>query len=463
MQHGARYGSNMKKTRDKARYTAMEILNRRDVQDLPIDGIIESAFNATSRSKQDKAFIHNLVYGVLRWRSRLDWIIKHFSHIRIDKIDPKVLNILRLGLFQILHLTRVPVSAAVNTSVELTKSVADVRTVRFVNAVLRKASVGLGEVIFPDFKKNPIKAIATTYAFPEWLVERWLERYKAKETIALCEAANVIPPITVRTNLLKTDRESLQTMLQHEAAEVLATTYSEVGISFYRPKLPISKLPSYQKGWFQVQDEAAQLVTQFFNPQPTENILDACAGLGGKTGHLAQLMSNQGRIIAMDNNKQRLSQLRAEMMHLGVAIVTTNFHDLGKPFDTVSSRMFDRILLDAPCSGLGVIRRNPDAKWIRSKMNLQTYHQRQTDFLSALAPQVKIGGVLQYVVCSLEPEENEQVVNTFLEDCPKFTVEKFPNIPSNLKSFVDADGCFRTYPHTGNMDGFFAVRFRRTS
>jgi len=453
----------MKKTRDKARHTALQILNRRDVQEGRVDGIIESAFTSGSQSKQDKAFIHNLVYGVLRWRGRLDWIIKHFSHVRIDKIDPKVLNILRLGLFQILHLTRVPVSAAVNTSVELAKSVADVRTVRYVNAVLRKASVGVGEVVFPDFNKNPKEAIAATYAFPEWLVERWLKRYSAKETIALCKAANVIPPITVRTNLLKTDRERLIDMLQPEAEDVQATMYSDVGISFFRPKLPLAKLPSYQKGWYQVQDEAAQLVSQFFNPQPQDSVLDACAGLGGKTGHIAQLMSNQGRIIAMDNHKQRLSQLRAEMMHLGITIVTTNFHDLSQPLDRTPRRMFDRILLDAPCSGLGVIRRNPDAKWIRSKMNLKTYHQRQTDFLSVLAPQVKIGGILQYVVCSLEPEENEHVVTRFQQNCPNFTVEKAPDIPPNLKSFVDTDGCFRTYPHTSNMDGFFAVRFKRSS
>ncbi len=453
----------MKKIRDKARHTAMQILNKRDVQEVPVDGIIESAFSSANRSKQDKAFIHNLVYGVLRWRGRLDWIIKHFSHIKIEKIDPKILNILRLGLFQILHLTRVPVSAAVNTSVELAKSVADVRTVRFVNAILRKASVGVGEVVFPDFEKNPVEAIAATYAFPKWLVDRWLERYSASETIALCEAANVIPPITVRTNLLKTDRERLIALLRQEAASVEATTYSDLGVSFFRPKLPVSKLPSYQKGWFQVQDEAAQLISQFFNPQPRENILDACAGLGGKTGHIAQLMSNQGRIIAMDNHKPRLAQLRAEMMHLGMTIVTTNFHDLNQPFEHTPRRKFDRILLDAPCSGLGVIRRNPDAKWIPAKKDLQVFHQRQTAFLNILAPQVKIGGILQYVVCSLEPEENEHVVAAFRESCPNFRVEKSPDIPPDLLSFVDADGYFRTYPHTGNMDGFFAVRFRRTS
>ncbi len=453
----------MKKTRDRARHTALQILNRRDVQEVPVDGIIELAFGSGSQSKQDRAFIHNLVFGVLRWRGRLDWIVKHFSHIKIDKIDPKVLNILRLGLFQILHLTRVPVSAAVNTSVELAKSVADVRTVRYVNAVLRKASVGVGEVVFPDFEKNPLAAIAATYAFPEWLVERWLKRHSTQKTIALCEAANVIPPITVRTNLLKTNRDSLIGMLQNEAVDVHATPYSEVGISFYRPILPVATLPSYQKGWFQVQDEAAQLVSQFFNPQPKESILDACAGLGGKTGHMAQLMSNQGRIIAMDNHKQRLTRLRTEMMHLGISIVTTNFHDLSRPFDRTPQRKFDRILLDAPCSGLGVIRRNPDAKWIRSKMNLQTYHQRQIDFLKILAPLVRIGGILQYVVCSLEPEENEHVVAAFLEGRPDFAVDKSPTIPKSLKSFIDTDGYFRTDPAICNMDGFFAIRFRRTS
>jgi 16S rRNA (cytosine967-C5)-methyltransferase len=462
MQHGNRHGSYMKKTRDKARETALDILNSLDNSQMTLDTIIDSVFSSGQQSKLDKAFIYSLVYGVLRWRSRLDWIIKHFSHTKPDKIDPKIFNILRLGLFQMMYLTRVPISAAVNTSVELAKTVTDIRIVKYVNALLRKASVEYEDVDFPDFQKYPVASIAASHAFPEWLVQRWVTRFGPHETRKLCEAFNTIPPITVRTNSLKTDRDSLIRLLSDEAVDVQATPHSSDGVSFYHPKLPVASLAAFHKGWFQVQDEAAQLVSCFLNPQPGETVLDACAGLGGKTGHIAQLMSNQGRIIAMDHQKQKLSQLRSEMMHLGISIVTTNSHDLNTPFEKDPSRTFDRILLDAPCSGLGVLRRNPDAKWAFPKMNLAHYQHRQTTFLQTLAPMVKIGGILQYVVCSLEPEENEQVVAGFIDNHQNFMVHKSYNtLSETVQPFVDENGFFRTYPHTSHMDGFFSVRFKR--
>jgi len=462
MQHGCRHGSYMKKTRDTARETALDILNRLDNSQVTLDAIIEDVFSSGRQSKIDKAFIYSLVYGVLRWRGRLDWIVKHFSHTRPDKIEPKIFNILRLGLFQMIYLSRVPVSAAVNTSVELSKIVTDIRTVKYVNALLRKASVEYKDVVFPDINKNPVEAITATYAFPEWLVRRWVNRFGAHETSKLCEAFNIIPPITIRTNRLKTDRDSLIRLLRDEVAEIHPTPHSAEGVSFYHPKLPVGNLSAYHKGWFQVQDEAAQLVSCFFDPQPGETVLDACAGLGGKTGHIAQLMSNKGRIIAMDQHKQKLSQLRSEMMHLGISIVTTNAHDLNIPFEKYPSRKFDRILLDAPCSGLGVLRRNPDAKWAFSKMNLAHYQDRQITFLQTLAPMLKIGGILQYVVCSLEPEENERVANGFIEKHPAFAINKSRDtLSKTVQPFVDDKGFFRTFPHTSHMDGFFSVQFKR--
>jgi len=462
MQYGNRFGSYMKKTRDKARETALDILNRLDGSQMTLDAILEDIFNVIRLSKVDKAFIHSLVYGVLRWRGRLDWIVKHFSHTKPDKIDPRIFNILRMGLFQMVYLTRVPVSAAVNTSVELAKTVADIRTVKYVNALLRKASVEYENVVFPDFQKHPAESIAASHAFPEWLVRRWVNRFGALETRNMCEAYNIIPPITARTNRLKTDRDNLIRLLKDEVAEIRPTPHSLDGVSFYHPKLPVASLAAYHKGWFQVQDEAAQLVSCFFDPQPGETILDACAGLGGKTGHIAQLMSNKGRIIAMDHQKSKLSLLRSEMMHLGISIVTTNSHDLSTPFKKDPSRTFDRVLLDAPCSGLGVLRRNPYAKWADSKMNLTHYQDRQITFLQNLAPLVKKGGILQYVVCSLEPEENERVAIGFMEKNPNFTINiSHDTLSESLRPFVDDQGFFRTYPHISHMDGFFSVQFIR--
>ena len=448
--------------KDIARQTAQRVLNTLQTTGQPLDIIVDEILSSVRLSQLEKAFMYSLVYGVLRWRSRLDWIIGHFSHVKLDKIDPPVLNLLRLGLFQIIFLDRVPVSAAVNTSVEMSKSLGGSWVVKFVNALLRKASLEYEQVPFPNGKKQPVLALATEYAFPEWLVARWLERFGPIDTRQLCLFMNSIPPITVRTNRLKTDRESLLRLLGQETAKAKCTTVAPDGISFVHPKLPIFSLVSYQKGWFQVQDEAAQLVTLLMNPQPGETILDACAGLGGKTGHIAQLMKNHGRIIAMDVNRKKLTLLRSEMMHLGVTLVTTNSHDLNQPVELRSSRMFDRILLDAPCSGLGVLRRNPDAKWAAFKHNLDYYQSRQLTFLDRLAPLVKPNGILIYTVCSIEPEENETVVDNFLKAHPSFVIDDdVRRLFSKLSSMTDKKGFFRTLPHVHRMDGFFAVRLRK--
>ena len=448
---------------DKARETAILILNTLHTTKKNLDDILVDIFDEDRQSKLDKAFTYSLVYGVLRWQNRLDWVIKHFSHVKIHKIDPAVLNILRMGLFQIIFLDRVPVSAAVNTSVELSKSLGGAWVVKFVNALLRKASTAYDTVPYPDFEENPVLSLATEYAFPEWLIKRWIKRFGPIETKQLCTFLNTIPPITVRTNRLKTDRDNLVRLLDQETAGASRTAISPEGVSFFNPKLPIPQLTSYQKGWFQVQDEAAQLVTLMLNPHPGETVLDACAGLGGKTGHIAQQMQNKGRIIAMDRHRQKLSRLRSEMLHLGVSIVTTNSHDMNVPFDTKRSRMFDRIILDAPCSGLGVLRRNPDAKWVFAKSNLTSYQNRQVTFLDTLTPLVKIDGILVYTVCSIEPEENEGVVEAFLNEHPSFIIDKdFRNLLPEMSMFIDKQGFFKTYPHTSNMDGFFAVRLRRT-
>jgi len=448
---------------DIARQNALKILNILDETSKPLDAVMAEILpDGRFPSKRDRAFIQTIVYGVLRWRGRIDWIIDHFSNIKIQRIDPKVLNIMRMGLFQIIFLDRVPVSAAVNTSVELSKSVAEPYVVKFVNAILRKAGNSHTNVPFPVFSKDPVASIAATLSFPEWLVERWLKRFGPEECRSLCSFINTIPPITVRVNNLKTDREQLLNSLVQDTESATLTRCSPVGLSFVNPKLPIANMTAYQKGWFQVQDEAAQLISLFLAPRPGERIMDACAGLGGKTGHIAQLIGNNGKIIAVDKNRQKLSQLRSEMMHLGISTVTTRSLDLNDPPDAGNHAGFDRILLDAPCSGLGVLRRNPDAKWAAAKKNLEAFKERQSNFLTHLAPRLKVNGTLLYAVCSMEPEENAAVVEAFLKTHSGYIVDKDPStVPDTVQPFVDKDGFLRTFPHTHNMDGFFSVRLKR--
>ncbi|MBU0986276.1 MAG: 16S rRNA (cytosine(967)-C(5))-methyltransferase RsmB [Proteobacteria bacterium] len=448
---------------DDARITALSILNALGNETKTLNWVLEDVLGKEPQlSRKDLKLVYAMVYGVLRWRGRIDWVIDHFSGTRLEKIEPKVLNILRLGLFQVIFLNRIPVSAAVNTSVEMTKTVAAPWVVRYVNGLLRTAVKKYQDVPFPDTTNDPVSALAAKKSFPKWLCKRWLDRFGFKETELLCDILNTIPPITVRTNTLKTTRQILMDALSAVVEKITPTEFGPDGISFFNPRISIKDIESFQKGWFQVQDEAAQLVTLLLAPQPGETVLDVCAGLGGKTGHIGQMMKNRGRLIAVDRDRQKLLQLGTEMNRLGISIVETFVHDLDTPFNHNHLKMFDRILIDAPCSGLGVIRRNPDTKWMISKQNLAYYQEKQMRFLNHLAHLIKPLGVLVFAVCSTEPEENEAVIKGFLNKHDKFVIERNPvGLPPEIRSLVDEYGFLKTFPQRHNMDGFFAVCLRR--
>ena len=456
-----------KVSKDDPRSTALFVLNSLDKERHTLDRILEDIQNKELfLSRRDQALFYALVYGVLRWQGLLDWTINHFSKTSLKKIDPRVLNILRIGLFQIIYLNRIPVSAAVNTSVEIARSFASSRAAGFVNALLRNAAGEYKNIPFPDPDKNPVYSLSVRKSFPEWLIKRWVNQFGLKETEELCDAINTIPPITVRTNSLRTTRDDLTKSLASDVQQIENTTYSPDGIRFIKPDRSIPEIKAFKNGWFQVQDEAAQLVTCLLNPRPGDTVLDACAGLGGKTGHIAQMMKNTGRLLALDNQDNKLQRLESEMKRLGISIVTTCNYDLTIPFDRQFSYMgfsgFDRILLDAPCSGLGVLRRNPDAKWLISANRFNTYKTRQINFLSNLAQLVKPSGTLVYAVCSTEPEENEEVVKGFLNMHSEFVVNnKLEGLPKNVYSLINKNQYLTTYPHRNNMDGFFAVCFKR--
>ncbi len=446
-----------------ARKTALSILTTLDKENKTLDNIIEDFSDKIDLfSKKDRALMNALVYGVLRWRGRLDHIIEFFSNTPLTKIDLIVLNILRIALFQIIYLSRIPASAAVNTSVELSKSFAAPWVTGFVNAILRNAVRKFDKIPFPDLEKDPVSTIAVRNSFPKWLIKRWLYRFGHEETNLLCRAINTIPPITIRTNTLKTTREKLIKSLQHEVEKIKSTTYAPDGICFFNPKSSIPKIQSFRDGWFVVQDEAAQLVTLLLDPRPGDNVLDACSGLGGKTGHIAQIMKNKGSIIAIDKDDKKLSRLSSEMIRLGISITKTIPCDLEMPLNEKGLGLFDRILLDAPCSGLGIIRRNPDIKWSTSKKNINFFKERQLLFIDNLACLVKPSGVLVYAVCSTEPEENEEVVKDFLSNHPEFVIKK-NCVPQSLKNkaLISGGMYLKTSPINSNMDGFFSVCFQK--
>jgi 16S rRNA (cytosine967-C5)-methyltransferase len=448
-----------------ARRTALAILTQLGQEQTTLDAVL-GKFSEDQRrlAKRDRALLNILVYGVQRWRARLDYILSCFSRTPVERLDPVVLNILRLGLYQIIFLDRVPKSAAVNTSVEITKTAGPPWVAGFVNAVLRKAAEKHETVVYPDPKTDLEAALAVEKSFPSWLLRRWLKRWGQTAVELLCDVINVPPPITLRTNTLKTSQQELAKALTPLVGRIYPTTFTPDGLCIFNPGLPIAELGPFKKGWFTVQDEGAQLVSLVLDPQPDEHILDACAGLGGKTGHIAQLMRNRGSIVAVDTDGRKLANLEADMLRLGISTVSTRQHDLNTPLPLHHRARFDRILLDAPCSGLGVLRRNPDTKWSASERDVARHHRRQVDLLGRLAPLVKPGGIVVFAVCSCEPEENQEVVQVFLQNHPDFAIEQHsPGLPPQAATVVSPEGYVRTYPHHRDMDGFFCARLRRRS
>ena len=451
---------------DIPRATALKVLNRLNAEIHPhLDQLMTELVDESGLpfSHRDRRFINTLIYGVMRWRGRLDDIIRHYSRTPFDKIHPEIQNILRLGLYQIFFLDRVPDSAAVNTSVELAKQTAPDWIVKYVNGLLRNA-VRKGLPPFPAPDQNPVAALCAAKSFPPWLIQRWLARFGRSACEALCDAANAIPPLTLRCNTLKMDRQRLMDALGPEVESVSPARHAPDGIRITNPQKPLHALSAFQNGGFQVQDEAAQLATRLLSPGRHETILDACAGLGGKTGYISQLMGNTGRIIAADRDADKLKALKTAVERLGVFNVRPEAHDFTKPPKNWTGPLVDRVFLDAPCSGLGVIRRNPDIKWDAGRKNLLRFQQKQIRLLDCLADLVRPGGMIVYAVCSFEPEENENVVDSFLADHRHFQTE-----PADLAFlpdpgfFWDKRGFFRTFPHVHDMDGFFAAILRRAT
>ncbi len=446
-----------------ARTLAFEILTTFDKNaEATLDTVMDRITEKVTMDRREMALTNALVYGVLRHRGRLDSIIDHFASRGIAKIDKKLVPILRIALFQLKFMDRIPESAAVNTAVELAKVRVAENSGRFVNALLRNA---LREPDQPSLEGlTPEERLSIETSMPLWLVEKWIQRMGFDETSALCHASNEIAPITVRTNTLKTTRAALMERLAPQVETITETSVSPFGLSFTSPKVPIFELDAFKEGLFQVQDEAAQLIAPMVNPKPGDRILDVCAGVGGKSGHLAQMMNNEGELIAMDVEGYKLQSLRREMHRLEIKSITTHVCDLTRESPDIIEGGFDAVLVDAPCSGLGVIRRNPDTKWKYFKRNATRHGKKQKSILSAAARCVRPGGTLVYAVCSIEPEENADVVTAFLEKHTEFRMtEPFDTKPEGADAFITPEGFVAPLPHKQGMDGFFAVRMVRRS
>ena len=438
-----------------ARVEALRILCRVEEDRAFADLALEAALERAKLPARDRALTTELVYGTLRWRRQLDWILAPHCRRRLEKLDPWVLNLLRLTAYQLQFLDKVPAWAAVNDAVALAKRRGHGEVASFINAVLRSLTRSGGTLLpFPD---DPVEAMATRLAFPSWLARRWTDRFGLDEAERLMTALDERPPVTLRVNLLKCSPEQLSRRLAGEE-EVVATPagYAPDALQLQDPA-PAFRFKAFKEGWCTVQDEASILIGHLLAPRPGETVADVCAAPGTKATHLAQLMANRGRVIAMDRHRARLKLVVRGAARLGLAIVECHGGSVEELAPKFRERC-DRVLVDAPCSNLGVIRRHPDVKWRCTEENLSLLAANQRRILEAAATIARPGGVLVYATCSLEPEENEEVVLPFLAAHPEWKLDP----PAEFPISPEPSGVLRCLPHRHGTDGFTAFRLRRS-
>ncbi len=437
-----------------ARVEALRILCRVEEDRAFADLALEAALDRAKLPARDRALTTEMVYGTLRWQRRLDWILAPHSRRKLDRLGPWVRNLLRLTAYQLQFLDKVPAWAAVNEAVALAKRRAPGAAAPFVNAVLRSLTRSGGAL--PSLPEDTLEAAATRLSFPSWLARRWADRLGLNEAEKLMMALDERPRATVRVNTLKCSLEAVAERLAGEE-EVASrpTSYARDALELEAPG-PAFKFRAFKEGWFTVQDEALILIGYLLAPRPGEIVADVCAAPGTKTSHLAQLMENRGRVIAIDQHAARLKLVVKAAARLGIRIVEAH----GGSAEALAPKFrerCDRVLVDAPCSNLGVIRRHPDVKWRSAEPELKTLAANQRLILEAAATMVKPGGILVYATCSLEPEENEEVVFPFLAARLEWQLDpaaRFPIAP-------DPSGVLRCLPHRHGTDGFTAIRLRK--
>jgi 16S rRNA (cytosine967-C5)-methyltransferase len=408
-------------------------------------------------SPEDRGLAHELFAGVLRHRSALDWRLAACSTRRWGLMTPAVQTILRLGAYQLLFLDRIPPHAAVHETVALAKVMAQEADVGFTNAVLRALERRKGELKVPSLLDRPVDHLTAEFSHPVWLVRRWLKRFGLQRTLALCRANNVIPPTTLRVNTLRITRDRLIEVLAKEGLGAEPCRVSPQGLALTKGAPASSR--AFSQGWYYVQDEAAQLVGLAVGPQPGERVLDACAAPGGKSIHLAELMGDRGEIVAADASEDRIPMIAENCRRLGVSSVHPVVADLSRTDVATSLGRFDRILVDAPCTALGVLRRHPEAKWHKTEELIGRLVATQRAILDAVAPLLKPGGVLVYATCSTEREENEERVEAFLRTHAGWAAQDLrAALPPAATPLITPQGYLSTVGNSFNMDHFFAAR-----
>ncbi|SJZ35453.1 16S rRNA (cytosine(967)-C(5))-methyltransferase RsmB [Garciella nitratireducens] len=444
---------------ENPREVALKVLYKIDKNNAYSNICLKKILNHTSLKPLDRAFVTQLVYGVIKNKFRIDWIISQFSNTPIKKISPWVLNILRLGIYQMLYLDKIPQSAAVNESVKLGKKYGHKRISGFINGILRSISRSPQEILQPD-KKDIVHFLSIYYSHPKWMVEKWIKEYGKDFTIDLLKKNNEAPSISVRTNTLKISRERLIDLLQKEDIVTKKGEWCPEAIILENIS-NIDKNKYFKEGLFQVQDQSSMLVAHVLNPKENQLVIDVCAAPGGKTTHIAQKMNNTGKIIARDIYDHKLSLIKQNRDRLGISnIILEKYNALEVDSDLIGQA--DRVLLDAPCSGLGIIRRKPDLKWNKCFNDIKKITILQYKMLENAGKYLKKGGILVYSTCTINPDENFNIVKKFLNKNSNFKIVPILPICEKMEKHKEIEeGYLQLFPNIDFVDGFFISKIQR--
>ena len=443
------------------RMIAMRVVERVQRAGAYADLALHHALVQSRMPPADRGLATELVYGTLRWRGRLDYYIGKALDRDLSKIEPMVLSALRVGAYQLFFADRIPDTAAVDESVRCVRAIGLERATGIVNAVLRRLARERDTIELPKLEDDPKAHLVHACSLPSWLADRWLAQYGAEEAAALAMAMNAAAPVTIRVNRTKTTRADLLAELKTRFPDAAECRYAPDGIAL--GKGDASHDPAFLDGRFSLQDEASQLVVELLDPRPGDRVLDTCAAPGTKSAAIAERLGGEGHVLALDRHGRRLGLVGRGIRRLGVGGVATLERDATKSLADLADPdgPFDKILFDAPCSGLGSLRRNPDARWRIQPGDFASLAKIQRALLESAADVLRPGGSLVYSTCTVTPEENEAILRGFMATRASWRIAPAEEAPESMRSLIGEDGFLRLLPHQHDTDGFFAARLIR--
>ncbi|AOC90989.1 16S rRNA (cytosine(967)-C(5))-methyltransferase RsmB [Bacillus amyloliquefaciens] len=439
------------------RELALEALEKLEQNQAYSNLLLTSVIKTNTLSDQDRGLLTELVYGTLQNKIALDYMLKPFIR-KPNKVKPWVIQLLRLSAYQMEYLEKIPDRAAIHEAVEIAKKRGHKGIASFVNGILRS----LQREGAPSFAgiEDPVLRLSTETSHPEWLVKEWVEAYGFEAAEKICRIHLVPPKQTLRVNRIKADKETLLNEMENAGLEAEAGDLSPDAIKLLKGSIASTEF--FQNGQVSIQDESSMLVARALDPKPGETVLDACAAPGGKSAHIAELMQNEGSLTSLDLHRHKVKLIQEGAERLGLTIINAQTMDARKAGDAFGAERFDRILVDAPCSGFGVIRRKPDMKYTKTPEDSRRLSEIQLGILREIAPLVKKGGTLVYSTCTMDRTENEEVMHAFIQEHPEFepdlSLEK--RLPEKARAFVQ-DGSLQILPHYFGTDGFFISSMRK--